>query len=94
MSAALPNAWANEAADDNDGPGRAVSMPQLLEMLKPHFPVGYQVAEDERSIVFVPKLGDVLVFAGVNVMDKSVTTVRPALPDDARLKLVDDAPAK
>ncbi len=41
---ALPSAWATEAmGDDSRGPGRAVTMAQLLTMLKPHFPVGYQV---------------------------------------------------
>ena len=46
LGAGLPAAWANEAAaadDDGAGPGRAVSKAQLLDMLKPHFPVGYQV---------------------------------------------------
>lgn len=51
--------------------------------------VGYQLAENERYITFVPKLGDVLVFAGVNVVDKTTVTFRSAEKDDAPLKLVD-----
>ncbi len=51
--------------------------------------VGYQLAEDDASIVFIPKLGDVLVFAGVNVMDKTVTTYHPAGKDDSPFKVVE-----
>jgi hypothetical protein len=51
--------------------------------------VGYQLAEDDASIVFIPKLGDVLVFAGVNVMDKAVTTYHPAAKDDSPFKVVE-----
>ena len=53
--------------------------------------VGYQLAEDERSLVFVPRLGDVLVFAGVNIMDKSVTIHRPAKEGDLPFTTVDDS---
>ena len=51
--------------------------------------VGYQLAEDDRYFTFVPKLGDVLVFAGVNVFDKSVIKFRPATKEDQPLKALD-----
>jgi hypothetical protein len=51
---------------------------------------GYLLAEDDRSVVFAPKVADALVFAGVYVADKSVTTPRPATADD-KLKLLDEA---
>lgn len=51
--------------------------------------VGYKIAEDDQSITFIPKLGDVLVFTGVNVMDKAATTYRPATKDDAVFKMLD-----
>lgn len=52
--------------------------------------VGYKLDEDDTSLVFVPKLGDVLVFAGVNIMDKASTTQRPAKDDDLRFSIVDE----
>jgi hypothetical protein len=51
--------------------------------------VGYTLGEDEDSIYFVPKLGDVVVFSGVNIMDKAVTSHRPAGKKDA-FKVVAD----
>ena len=43
-TSAMHSAWATDTPEEEDmGPGRAVSMEQLLTMLKPHFPVGYQV---------------------------------------------------
>ena len=68
-----------------------------LTMVQGHFPyvkpkfqtVGYKLAEDEQSIVFIPKLGDVIVFTGVNLMDKGATTYRPATKDDAVFKVLD-----
>jgi hypothetical protein len=50
---------------------------------------GYLLAEDDKSVVFAPKVADALVFAGVYVADKSVTTPRPATADD-KLKLVEE----
>src|SRR5207302_672123 len=40
--------------------------------------VGYALAEDEHSIVFAPRIGDVNVIAGVSIMDKAVVTTRAA----------------
>jgi hypothetical protein len=37
---------------------------------------GHQLSEDDASIYFIPKLGDVIVFAGVNIMPKSLTASR------------------
>ena len=51
--------------------------------------VGYPLAEDDQYLTFVPKLGDVLVFAGVNVFDKTVVKFRPATKDDLPLKLAE-----
>jgi len=56
--------------------------------------VGYKLAEDDRYVTFIPKLGDVLVFAGVNVLDKNVTVVRTATKEDAVFKTIDDTPVK
>lgn len=54
---------------------------------------GYRLVEDEKYIAFVPKIGDVMVFAGVNVLDRSTTVYRPAKPDDEVLKMLPDLPA-
>jgi hypothetical protein len=51
--------------------------------------VGYTLTEDSDSISFVPKISDGMVFAGVNIMDKSVTTSRAATKDDRTLRHVD-----
>ncbi|MRD47568.1 hypothetical protein GHT07_09785 [Caenimonas koreensis DSM 17982] len=60
--------------------------------VKPRLHVkGYPAAEDESTVTFIPKIGDVIVFAGVNVMDKSVIKYRPALKDDVIFKIVEDA---
>jgi len=51
--------------------------------------VGYEIVQDDQSVVFAPKAADALVFAGVHVMDKSVTTYRAATPAD-KFKLVEE----
>jgi len=69
---------------------------QKLTMVEGSFPfvkqrvqsVGYALAEDDQSLVFVPKLGSGIVFAGVNVLDKSEITYRPATKEDRKLKIV------
>jgi hypothetical protein len=69
-----------------------------LTMVQGHFPfikqrletVGYELAEDQQSISFVPKLGDVMVFSGVNIMEKSATLYRAAEKSDPRFKALDD----
>ncbi|NPC56049.1 hypothetical protein [Caenimonas soli] len=56
--------------------------------------VGFRLNEDDRYLTFVPKLGDVLVFSGVNIFDKNFITHRPATKDDMPFKVVDEAPVK
>lgn len=51
--------------------------------------VGYVVGEDEESIVFIPKLGDVMTFSGVNIIDKSMAIYREANKNDSYFKIVD-----
>lgn len=74
-----------------------------LTMVQGHFPyvkqrlqaVGFQLTEDDRYLTFIPKLGDVLVFAGVNIFDKDVIKYRAASKEDAAFKLVEEeAPRK
>lgn len=55
---------------------RAPFMKQRLGM------VGYEIGEDDGSVVFAPKIGDGMVFAGVQILDKSVTTFRAATTAD------------
>ena len=70
---------------------------ERLVMVQGNFPyikqrlqaVGYSLAEDDRYLTFIPKLGDVLVFAGINVFDKSVITFRAANKDDVVFKLAE-----
>ena len=52
--------------------------------------VGYEIAEDDRSVVIAPKVADAVVFSGVHILDKSVTTYRAAMPDD-KIKILDDS---
>ncbi|OUR71586.1 hypothetical protein A9Q78_09310 [Methylophaga sp. 41_12_T18] len=54
--------------------------------------IGFKLTEDENSIIYVPRLGDAMVFSGVHVMDKSLTTFRVAQPDDSFFKALDDEP--
>lgn len=72
-----------------------------LNMVQGHFPYvrprlqinAYLLAEDQEAIVFVPKIGDVIVFAGVNIMDKSQSTYRLANKDDPFFKVLEEKPA-
>ena len=50
--------------------------------------VGYELFEDNTDIAYLPKLGDAIVFSGVNIMDKTAIKKRPAKPDDLRFKIV------
>lgn len=67
-----------------------------------HFPyvkaklqtTGYQLGEDDASIYFIPKLGDVIVFAGVNIMPKSLTASRAMVKGDSPFKIIDDGKPK
>jgi hypothetical protein len=54
---------------------------------------GYKLTEDDRYLAFIPKLGDVMVFAGVNVMDKQDASARDAGKDDVVFKFVEPKPA-
>jgi hypothetical protein len=47
--------------------------------------VGYSLAENEQWIAFSPKIIGTSLLAGVNIMDKSVTKIRPATKDDRRI---------
>ncbi|TLZ36381.1 MAG: hypothetical protein E6K24_06400 [Gammaproteobacteria bacterium] len=51
--------------------------------------VGYALAEDEHSIVFAPRIGDVNVIAGVSIMDKAVVTTRAATKNDKAFRRLD-----
>jgi hypothetical protein len=55
---------------------------------------GYPLSEDESSLTFVPKIGDVIVFSGVNVMDKKFITSRLATQDDPVFKVAEEEPSK
>lgn len=44
--------------------------------------VGYEIGQDDQSILFAPKIGDAVVFAGVHALDKSTTTYRAATSAD------------
>jgi hypothetical protein len=48
--------------------------------------VGYSLDESTDWIAFSPILPGTSLLAGVNIMDKSITTFRPATKDDPRLK--------
>ncbi len=54
--------------------------------------VGVSLVEDDQYVAFVPKIGDVMVMSGVNVLDKSVIVYRPATEDDHFMFLPDAAP--
>jgi hypothetical protein len=58
--------------------------------MKPKLAVhGYVLADDGPWLVFVPKIGDVLVLSGVSILDKSVIVYRPAAADD-KTRIMDD----
>ena len=71
-----------------------------LTTVQSHFPfvrqrlqsVGFKLAEDEKIVTFIPRVGDIIVFAGVNILDKSSAVVRGATKDDinAFLKIVEE----
>ena len=49
---------------------------------------GYELSEDQDSIVFAPKLGSLIVFTGVEKMDKAAISYRPATKKDAPFKIL------
>jgi hypothetical protein len=67
-----------------------------LHAIEGHFPyvkprlqtIGYLLGEDADSIYFIPKLGDVIVFSGVNIMSSSVTSHREAVKGDSPFAIV------
>lgn len=44
--------------------------------------VAYPLHEDDNDLVFLPKLSDAIIFAGVNVVDKQTVDIRPAKAED------------
>lgn len=63
--------------------GQFPFMKQRLQLM------GYKLTEDDRYLAFIPKLGDVLVFAGVNVLDKQDALARDATKEDVNFKVID-----
>lgn len=67
-----------------------------LTMIQANFPYvrerlqtnGFLLFEDDAHLALVPKVGDVMTFAGVNIFDKSVVVYRPATKDDPFLDFV------
>ncbi|MFC5497653.1 hypothetical protein ACFPOE_08920 [Caenimonas terrae] len=89
---AMASDLAKPAARDD----KAMTMVQAnFPFVKPRFQtLGYRLSEDDNYLTFVPKLGDVMVFAGVNVFEKSAITFRPAQKDDAVFKVLEEPVAK
>ncbi len=54
--------------------------------------LGMGLVEDDKYVAFVPKIGDVAVMSGVNVLDKSITVYRTATAED-KIMLLPEAPA-
>lgn len=73
-----------------------------LQLVQAQFPyvkprlqtIGYKLAEDDQAVYFVPKLGDIITFAGVNILARSAIVTRPAEKGDAPFKVVEDPNAK
>ena len=55
---------------------------------KPLQVVGYKLAEENGQILFLPKLGTMIVFSGVNVLTPNTMALVPTQPKDAPLKLL------
>ncbi|MBG9389906.1 hypothetical protein [Caenimonas aquaedulcis] len=63
--------------------------------VKPKFQSpGYLLAEDDATLTFVPRIGDIIVFAGVNVLDKKAVTVRPKEKDEPMMTKPVEEPKK
>ena len=64
----------------------------FMHVNKPLQVVGYKLHEENGRMLFLPKLGTSIVFAGVNVLDTATVWQQPAEKKDAPLKLlkVDD----
>ena len=60
----------------------------ILAFLKKRLQVvGYLLAEGPNWIAFSANVPDTSLLAGVNIMDKSVSTFRAATKDDPRMKV-------
>ena len=64
----------------------------FVHVNKPLQVVGYKLSEENGRMLFLPRLGTSIVFAGVNVLDTATVWQKPAEKKDAPLKLlkVDD----
>ena len=73
-----------------------------LTMIQANFPymrqrlqtVVLKLNEDDRYLTTAPRFGDLMVFSGVNIFDKSTITYRPATPDDSVFKIIDNPTAQ
>lgn len=55
---------------------------------KPLQVVGYKLGEENGQILFLPKLGTTIVFAGVNLLDPSTMVINPWTKKDKPLKVL------
>jgi hypothetical protein len=55
---------------------------------KPLQVVGYKLAEENGRMLFLPKLGTAIVFAGVNILDTATVSQAPTVKGDKPLKLL------
>jgi hypothetical protein len=55
---------------------------------KPLQLVGYKLAEENGRMLFLPKLGTTIVFAGVNILDTASVVQSPTVKGDATLKVL------
>ena len=67
-----------------------------MYMVQDYFPyvkqkvevMGYKLAEEEDYIVFAPKLGDVMVFSGINLIKKDIASPRVAKQDQPVFRII------
>jgi hypothetical protein len=50
----------------------------------------FKLSEDDHTVVIVPKIGDVVVFAGVNILNKKNSQYRQAKADDPNARIIQD----
>lgn len=60
----------------------------FVHVNKPLQVVGYKLSEEDGRMLFLPKLGTTIVFAGVNVLDTGSVWQQPADKKDRPLKLL------
>ncbi len=60
----------------------------FVHVNKPLQVVGYKLSEEDGRMLFLPKLGTSIVFAGVNVLDTASVWQQPAGKKDRPLKLL------